>query len=372
MPNSNGRKKRGGSPYLFIAAVLALLIGIAVFGIQALNERAAADSERKQLFTPAPSPTVSGVSVTPAPGFSTYTPAPTATPAPTPAPEIDATVLKVGSKGDEVSRLQARLQELGYYAGKVDGDYGSGTRQAVIVFQKQHGLAADGAAGPKTLAVLYSDQAQMIVTTPMPTGLDTLAGDIPLLVNKWNVLPEDYFPADLVRIKDLAGDLLLYDDESFMGVRTAVEALIRMIGDAKQDGVDPWKVGGAYRTIADQKKIFNRRVNKYMNDDGLSRSKAESRTRLTVADPGASEHHTGLAFDLNVPGATFSDTAQYVWLKQHCWDYGFIMRYTDEKEDLTGIIGEEWHVRYVGVEHAKKIQELDLCLEEYVELLKKQ
>ena len=276
-------------------------------------------------------------------------------------------MLKVGSKGDEVSRLQARLQELGYYAGKVDGDYGSGTRQAVIVFQKQHGLAADGAAGPKTLAVLYSDQAQMIVTTPMPTGLDTLAGDIPLLVNKWNVLPEDYFPADLVRIKDLAGDLLLYDDESFMGVRTAVEALIRMIGDAKQDGVDPWKVGGAYRTIADQKKIFNRRVNKYMNDDGLSRSKAESRTRLTVADPGASEHHTGLAFDITVPNtASFKSTKQCKWMHDHCWDYGFVVRYQADKESITGFLAEAWHIRYVGREHSVVMRDRNLCLEEYL------
>ena len=107
-------------------------------------------------------------------------------------------------------------------------------------------------------------------------------------------------------------------------------------------------------------------------EEALTKAQATSRTRLAVADPGCSEHHTGLAFDLNVPGRYFVDTAQYIWLKQHCWDYGFIMRYTDEKEDITGIIGEEWHVRYVGLDHAKKIQELGYCLEEYIDWLNQQ
>ena len=70
-----------------------------------------------------------------------------------------------------------------------------------------------------------------------------------------------------------------------------------------------------------------------------------------------------------MPGEYFADTAQYLWLNAHCWDYGFIMRYTDDKQDITGITGEEWHVRYVGVEHSQKMQELGYCLEEYVEYL---
>ncbi len=356
----NHRSGKQKSPYLFICLAVVLLIAMAVFGARALNTWNVYKTEAA--VTPVPSPTVRPVSVTPAPDLPTATPAPTPTPA----------VFSVGSSGDEVRKLQERLKALGYYTGNTDGIYGGGTKQAVIIFQKQHGLDADGAAGPKTLAVLYSDNAQQIVVTPAPTGLNTLAGDIPLLVNKWNVLPDDFVPGDLVTVKDLAGDLLLYDDEKFQGVRTAVEALIDLIRAAEADGVTPWKLGGAYRTIADQKKIFDRRVERYISEESLTRAQAISRTRLTVADPGASEHHTGLAFDLNVPGAYFVDTAQYVWLKKHCWDYGFIMRYTDEKEDITGIIGEEWHIRYVGLEHAKKIQELDLCLEEYVELLKKQ
>jgi len=191
-------------------------------------------------------------------------------------------------------------------------------------------------------------------------------------VNAWNPLPEGFEPANLVRVKDVAGSLMTYEKDSIQGVREAVEALTRMLQDAVNQGCKPWKLREAYRTIADQKRIFNNRVNQYMNENGLTRSQATSRTRQSVADPGCSEHHTGLAFDMNVPGQAFGDTAQYLWLKTHCWDYGFIMRYTDDKDDITGITGEEWHIRYVGVEHSKKMQELDYCLEEYIEWLQQQ
>ena len=90
-----------------------------------------------------------------------------------------------------------------------------------------------------------------------------------------------------------------------------------------------------------------------------------------MADPGTSEHHSGLAFDLNATDTdeAFAYTAQYAWLYNHCWEYGFIIRYTDEKEDITGFLGEEWHYRYVGKAHAQKIHELNICLEEYLDLI---
>ena len=358
MPQRNTSHSRK-PPYLFIAlAVIFLAAGI-VLGVRALNSWNAYTVAAA--ITPTPSPTVRSIAVTAAPDLTTYTPAPTATPG----------ALSTGSSGDMVRQMQQRLKDLGFLNGSVDGQFGSGTKKAVVAFQKQHGLDADGIAGSKTLAVLYSDQAASYVPTPTPHVTNVTAGDIPLLVNKWNKLPDDFEPAELVTIKDLAGDLFLYEDSKFQGVREAVEALIRMIQAAKADGITPWKIGGAYRTIKDQQRIFDNRVSRYLSEhEGATRSQAVSNTRLTVADPGCSEHHTGLAFDLNVPDQFFVDTAQYIWLKQHCWDYGFIMRYTDEKEDLTGIIGEEWHIRYVGVQHAKNIQSLDYCLEEYVDYLK--
>ena len=290
---------------------------------------------------------------------------PTATPSPT--PEIKT--LSSGAQGEEVEKLQTRLQELGFYTGKIDGDYGKGTKSAVQVFQKQHSLAADGIAGEKTLAMLYSDQAKQIVVTPTPAAIPVLGGSLPVLVNKEHPIDADFVPADLV-------DMSAYCDTSLVkikysgtqGVREAVDALQEMLRAAKDDGVTNWQVSAAYRSYADQQSIFESNVKSYMNNKGLSRSQAVSATRLTVADPGSSEHHTGLAFDMTVPGtSTFLGTKQCTWLHAHCWDYGFIIRYTDEKQDITGFMGEEWHIRYVGKEHSLNMKDTGLCLEEYLQ-----
>ena len=355
MANRQTRRRNRQSPYLFIALCAVLIAALALVGARAKNTWNVYAAEAA--VTSAPTPTVRPISVTPDPKRATPTPEPT--PAPTATPEV----LSSGSQGGTVADLQARLQELGYYTGKIDGDYGSGTKSAVKLFQELNGLEADGIAGQKTLGALYSGSA---IAKPGP--VDTLAGDIPLLVNKQNPLPAGFEPANLVKVKDIAGSLMTYERDDIQAVREAAEALAEMIRAAQADGITPWKLREAYRTVADQQRIFDNRVKSYV-DAGNTRSQALSITRREVADPGCSEHHTGLAFDLNVPGAYFVDTAQYLWLKKHCWDYGFILRYTDEKDDITGITGEEWHVRYVGVDHARNMRDLDYCLEEYVAYL---
>ena len=88
---------------------------------------------------------------------------PNATPTPT------MLILKLGTQGDEVKKLQERLYQLGYYTGEIDGQYGQGTAQAVIAFQTQHGIAGDGLAGEETRNLLYSDRAEMFRPTPTPT-----------------------------------------------------------------------------------------------------------------------------------------------------------------------------------------------------------
>ena len=353
---------RGRSPFLFIVLATVLLLALLFTSVRAMNVWN--EYEREAAVTPVPSPTVRPVLVTRMPGTATATPAPTSVPTPE--------MFRVGSSGDDVTRMQQQLKALGYYTGAVDGQYGSGTQKAVKLFQTQHGLEADGIAGPKTLETLYSDAAHPVQITPTPAKPDVLAGDVPLLVNREHPVGKDYEPGDLVRVKDVLGGLMTYADEKDRGVREAVEALGEMISAAQADGITPWKLRTAYRSYASQKGIFDRQVEEYISERSLSRSQAVSATRLTVADPGCSEHHTGLAFDLNVPGETFGDTAQYVWLQKHCWEYGFIMRYTDEKQDITGFMGEEWHVRYVGKEHSIPMRDNGMCLEEYVDFLKKQ
>ncbi|MBR4501252.1 MAG: D-alanyl-D-alanine carboxypeptidase family protein [Clostridia bacterium] len=290
---------------------------------------------------------------------------PNATPAPT------AVYLASGSAGEGVRTLQQRLKDLGFLEGEADGQFGRATKAAVVLFQKQHGLDADGIVGEKTWRTLFGDSAHTVVVTPTPAAFHGVAESVPVLVNKQHPVGSDFEPEHLVYIADvIPPDVAVLADKKAQGVSEAVYALKTMLEAAIADGVGHWKIREAYRTYDAQKRIFNNYVSKYM-EDGRSRSSAISATRLTVADPGTSEHHTGLAFDLNASNTSdaFVDTAQYVWLVKNCWEYGFVIRYTDEKEDVTGFLGEEWHYRYVGVEHARRMHEKGMCLEEYLEWL---
>ena len=268
-------------------------------------------------------------------------------------------IFTVGASGDEVTRLQQRLKDLGYLNGKVDGKYGGGTK---------HGLKTDGVAGETTLAKLYADDA---VAAPENTEpVDVLAGEVPMLVNADHPVDEYFVPADLVYLKDvLDKKLVTIKYKKTQGVRTAVEALQTMLEAAKEDKITKWQISAGYRTWDDQVKLLNAKISSYRKKNkDWSSSKARRAALKSVAEPGCSEHHLGLAFDINVKGTkTFSSTKQYKWLKENCWDYGFIMRYTKEKEKITGFTAEAWHIRYVGVNHAKYMQEHDLCLEEYIE-----
>lgn len=288
---------------------------------------------------------------------------------PTPTPSATPAMLSSGSSGDEVKALQSRLQQLGFYSGVLDGDYGKGTRAAVKLFQAQHGLDDDGIAGQKTLEMLYSNDAQPMLVTPTPAAVQVLAGSQPLLVNRQHPVASDFVPADLVNLSEYCDSSLVkikYDGTQ--GVREAADALIRMLEAAKADGITSWQVSAAYRSYADQQRIFDNKVKSFQNNNpDWSLSRCRSAASVTVADPGASEHHTGLAFDMTVPNTSmFLGTKQCTWLHQHCWEYGFILRYTDEKQQITGFAGEAWHIRYVGTEHSLAMQQSGQCLEEYL------
>ena len=292
------------------------------------------------------------------------------TPAPTATPE--SVLLNTGAQGEAVKRLQERLQELGYYSGKIDGDYGKGTRNAVIAFQRQHGLDADGIAGQQTQAALYADTAQKFEPTPTPQAITVMSGNLPLLVNKQHPIADSFVPADLVNMSEYCdSELVKIKYSGTQGVREAVDALMDMLRAAKADGVTNWQVSAAYRSVQDQQEIMDEKVKSLMETNGLSQTKAAKAAQKTVADPGTSEHHTGLAFDMTVPGGgSFISTQQCKWLHKHCWDYGFIVRYQADKESITGFLAEAWHIRYVGKEHSIVMRDNNLCLEEYIELAK--
>ena len=292
---------------------------------------------------------------------------------PTEKPKVSASelqaqgILTYGAKGEDVKRLQQRLKDLGYLSGKVDGAFGGGTKRAVIAFQRRNGLTADGEAGEATLAKLYAEDA---LPAPAEEKTDVLAGAVPMLVNKDHTVDEFFAPADLVKLKDYLGtNLVKIKYKDTRGVETAVEALKAMLQAAVADGLKKWQVAAGYRTWDDQVKMLNKKIASYRKSHkDWNSSKARRAALRSVAEPGASEHHLGLAFDVNKAGAsTFAGTKQSKWLNEHCWEYGFIIRYTKEKESITGFEAEPWHIRYVGVEHAKYMKEHNLCLEEYVQ-----
>lgn len=295
------------------------------------------------------------------------TPAPTLSPPALYAKPTDP-LLRSGSIGPEVQQLQQRLQELRFYDGALDGHYGDGTRAAVVLFQQQHGLVPDGMAGEETLQRVYAQDAGTLTLTPAP-ALPASRDTLPVLINRTNAVAADTIPADLVRISDIAPkNLLLLKDPQVRAARQAVQALARMVQAAQAEGLMVWQVSEGYRTFQRQQELFDGQVLTYMSDDGLSEQNARTATLKTVAQPGTSEHHSGLAFDLTVPDYYFVDTPQALWLEENCWDYGFILRYTAHKEDITGYLPEPWHVRYVGEPHAKFMQQHDLALEEYIAL----
>ena len=297
---------------------------------------------------------------TPTPDPAQSTPIPTA--APTSAPTSEAArTLKKGSTGADVKKLQQALIDLGYLSDTADGTFGAKTQDAVTLFQAINGLDADGLAGAKTLALLFSGTALSADQAP-PT-------DFLVLVNRSHKLSKTDVPTDLVEIASvLPSDVVKVKYTGTKANRTAVEALGKMLSAAISEGVSNFQISSAYRTYSEQQKLVDNSVAKYQkNNPSWSRDRCLSATYQTVAPAGSSEHQTGLAFDITVPGVSFTGTEQQKWLHQHCAEYGFIFRFTAEKQKLTGFVAESWHFRYVGVEAAKTITQNNWCLEEYIE-----
>ena len=177
------------------------------------------------------------------------------------------------------------------------------------------------------------------------------------LVNAWNPLPED-FAVSLTPI-----------GENYQVDSRCAGALHQMLEDCRAAGLSP-AVCSAYRTEETQARLYANKVDRLMAQ-GMSEDKARTEAARSVAVPGTSEHQLGLAVDLvdnhnwSLDESQASMPAQQ-WLIKHSWEYGFILRYPGDKGELTGIIYEPWHYRYVGKEAARVIHQQGLCLEEYL------
>lgn len=152
----------------------------------------------------------------------------------------------------------------------------------------------------------------------------------------------------------------------------AADALEKMLSDCRAEGLSPI-ICSAYRSESLQEQLFSNKVAYYTNM-GYNYEKASDLAKTSVAYPGTSEHQLGLAADIVSVNYQVLDegqlkTAEQQWLMKNCWKYGFILRYPTGKQDITGVIFEPWHYRYVGVEAAKEITEKGITLEEYLGLV---
>ena len=140
---------------------------------------------------------------------------------------------------------------------------------------------------------------------------------------------------------------------------------------AKEEGIN-LRIVSAYRSKEKQTRLFQNKIRKY-RQKGMDAQEAYEEASRSVAIPGTSEHQLGLALDILGSGygslnEGFADTKAGEWLAENCAKYGFILRYPKDKEEITGIIFEPWHFRYVGNPHALKMTDQELTLEEYTDL----
>lgn len=196
---------------------------------------------------------------------------------------------------------------------------------------------------------------------PEPEPIDADSDWSLVLANVENPLPEGFAPPELTAITG----------EYSVDSRIA-EAVSRMFAAAKGDGIS-LVICSAYRSKDYQQTLYDRKIQEFI-DAGEDEQEAVATAGTIVAVPGTSEHQTGLALDIvttsyQVLDEGFAETPAFRWLSEHAQEYGFVLRFPKNKQALTGIIYEPWHYRYVGIDNARRMNESDYCLEEYVYVL---
>ena len=176
-----------------------------------------------------------------------------------------------------------------------------------------------------------------------------------ILVNRENYIPADYE----VQLTELSNgkkvDSRIYPE------------LQEMFNAARAQGYGLF-VREGYRTQEEQQQLMDEKIEAYENK-GKSKPEAKKLAEQWVAIPGTSEHQLGIAVDINADTTKSSRDDVYNWLEENAHTYGFIKRYPSNKTDITGVINEPWHYRYVGKEAASAIYSQGICLEEYIETL---
>lgn len=190
------------------------------------------------------------------------------------------------------------------------------------------------------------------------------------LVNPTHTLAADYVPDDLTDC-----GITRQDGRATQKLRLyAQKSLEAMMAEAKQNGITDVTATSAYRSYDYQNTLFNQ----YCNENQYkfkTREECEKYVLTFSTKPGTSEHQSGLCLDMhNLPAAdqAFAKTDAAKWLADNCYRFGFILRYPEDKQDVTNIIYEPWHFRYVGRRFATEMHEKNMCLEEYIKYLGKE
>ncbi len=177
-----------------------------------------------------------------------------------------------------------------------------------------------------------------------------------LLVNRDYILPED-FEVEL-------SPCIASDPDSLKLDYRVAPHYNEMYLAALDDGIELVPVSG-YRSVERQQRNFENKIQLYI-DQGYGKVEATQMAATIILPPGTSEHNAGLAMDICSLEQNFEETEEFAWLCENAADYGFIMRYPEDKQDITKIIYEPWHWRYVGVEVAKEMKASGECFEEYL------
>lgn len=231
--------------------------------------------------------------------------------------------------------------------------------KAKLIDSKQNTGSTTNSSSPLVKSGQTTNQSQNISKTS-GSSEDKIKQNI-LLVNRTHKLSEDYVPENL-RVPNVK--FIHYADPNVKKMCSeAATALENLFAGAKKDKFTLLAVSG-YRDYDYQKDLYKKQVN----------NEGEEKANKYLAVPGSSEHQSGLAMDLlsteyeNLDDG-FANTKTYIWLEENCAQYGFIIRYPKDKEDITKYSFEPWHVRYVGVTAATEIMKNNLTLEEYLNKL---
>lgn len=208
---------------------------------------------------------------------------------------------------------------------------------------------------PDLLSIAETTEQEMALPAVSTNGTENSADQAAwclILVNKWNYIPNDY----KIQLTKLA------NGESVD--KRIYPALQEMFDAARKDHIYP-VVASGYRTREKQQRLLDEKIKAY-KAEGCLPEEAKTKAEAWVAIPGTSEHQLGIAVDINADGIRSTGDEVYKWLNENAYKFGFIRRYPPDKTEITGVINEPWHYRYVGIEAAAEIQNQGVCLEEYL------